>query len=93
MPKKERCVKIAEYMLKYKTTVRQAAEHFGMPKTTLHVDITERLKNTDRALYRKVQKLLDNNFADRNRRGGVAVYAKYGDLIYERLHTNHRKEG
>ncbi|MBQ1947174.1 MAG: sporulation transcriptional regulator SpoIIID [Clostridia bacterium] len=73
----DRAVRLAEHMLKTRCTVRMAAEHFGISKSTVHKDLTERLKNIHKALYREVRQLLEENKAERHIRGGMATKRKY----------------
>lgn len=83
----ERCVSIANLMVDNNLTVRQAAEQFGVSKTTVHDDITKKLKSKNSELYGKVRKLLDEHWKDRARRGGIACATKHPDLL-KRLRTN-----
>lgn len=73
----ERAVELGEYIVKNKATVRAAAKVFGISKSTVHTDVTDRLKNTDPALYFKVRNVLDINKAQRHIRGGMATKEKY----------------
>ena len=74
---KERCVIIASYMLENKTTVRATAKKFGISKSTVHKDITYKLKNTNKELYTQVQELLAINKNERHIRGGEATKQKF----------------
>jgi putative DeoR family transcriptional regulator (stage III sporulation protein D) len=76
----ERAVEIASYIVEEKQTVRNAAEHFGVSKSTVHKDITQKLPETDKALYRKVRRVLDVNKAERHLRGGQATKEKYSEI-------------
>ena len=76
----ERAMEIAKYIIDNNTTVRQAAKHFGISKSTVHNDISKKLKNTNRFLYYQVYKILDNNLKLRHIRGGEAT-----KLMYKRL--------
>lgn len=69
----KRCEKIATYMLDNNCTVRVAAKHFGIGKTTVHVEVTERLREVNKNLYNKIRVLLDNNWNERQVRGGKAL--------------------
>jgi putative DeoR family transcriptional regulator (stage III sporulation protein D) len=62
------------------STVRAAAKKFGISKSTVHKDITERLHHVNRALYNKVKKVLDLNKSERHLRGGLATREKYKNL-------------
>lgn len=73
----ERAVEIARYIVEEKQTVRNAAEHFGVSKSTVHKDLTEKLPEADKALYRKVRRVLDTNKSERHIRGGIATKEKY----------------
>lgn len=73
----ERTISIAQYIIDKKATVRAAAKHFGISKSTVHKDVTERLYNINRALYREVQPILAENKAERHLRGGIATKNKY----------------
>ena len=65
------------YIIENKSTVRAAAAQFGISKSTVHKDITERLVKVNPALYRQVRELLDLNKAERHIRGGLATRRKY----------------
>lgn len=67
----------AGFILKEKTTIRKTAEAFGIPKSTIHHDLSVKLMWIDPVLYRKVRELLDINKAERHIRGGMAKKAKY----------------
>lgn len=73
----ERVVKEALYIIETKSTVRAAAECFSISKSTVHKDVTERLKSIDRRLYKSVRKVLDKNLSERHIRGGIATKNKY----------------
>ena len=68
---------LAVYILENRATVRAAAARFGVSKSTVHKDMTERLPHMDPALYRQVRRLLDINKAERHIRGGLATRRKY----------------
>ena len=67
----------AEYILSMKATVRDAAKEFDVSKSTVHKDVSERLKYIDVTLYARVKKVLDFNLAERHLRGGNATKEKY----------------
>ena len=67
-------MEIARYIIDNNTTVRQAAKHFGISKSTVHKDVTERLAQVNPSLARKV---LDVNKSERHIRGGLATREKY----------------
>lgn len=73
----ERAVKLAEYIIDSKATVRSAAKKFGISKSTVHKDIAFRLLNINHALAVEVRKVLDENKAERHIRGGQATKLKY----------------
>ena len=77
----ERACELAVYIIENKATVRAAARQFGISKSTVHKDLTERLKYVSPALYSQVRQLLDINKAERHIRGGMATRRKYrGEL-------------
>ncbi len=73
----ERAVELGQYIIKTGATVRAAARVFHISKSTVHKDISERLKKIDPPLYRKVKKIMDKNRAERHIRGGDATRRKY----------------
>ena len=73
----ERACQLALYIIENKATVRAAAKQFGVSKSTVHKDLTERLEKIDPALYQQVRQLLDRNKAERHIRGGMATRRKY----------------
>jgi putative DeoR family transcriptional regulator (stage III sporulation protein D) len=73
----ERAVSLAQYIIENKTTVRAAAVKFGISKSTVHKDISERLPQFNRSLYLQVRRVLDVNKAQRHIRGGMATRRKY----------------
>ena len=73
----ERACDLAVYIIEHKATVRSAAAAFGVSKSTVHKDLTERLPRLNRSLYRQVRALLDRNKAERHIRGGLATRRKY----------------
>ena len=81
----DRVIKEAEYIIENNLTVRAAAIHFGISKSTVHKDVTERLKLLDADLYERVKKVLDVNLKERHLRGGSATKEKY-----ERMHKAER---
>ena len=72
-----RACELAEYIIRHKATVRAAAERFGVSKSTVHKDMTERLREIDRLRYEKVRLILEQNKAERHLRGGDATRRKY----------------
>ena len=73
----DRAVKLGRYIADSKTTVRGAAKKFGVSKSTVHTDITVRLRRIDPALFGEVRKVLDVNKEERHIRGGIATKEKY----------------
>ncbi len=73
----ERAVELGRYITESKSTVRAAAKRFGVSKSTVHSDITTKLKRIDPALYSEVRKVLDINKEERHIRGGIATREKY----------------
>ena len=73
----ERACDLAVYIIENKATVRAAAKQFNISKSTVHKDLTERLKKVNPALYKQVRELLDINKAERHIRGGMATRRKY----------------
>ena len=73
----ERACDLAVYIIENQATVRAAAKQFGVSKSTVHKDLTERLPRLNPGLYRQVRQLLDLNKAERHIRGGLAPRRKY----------------
>lgn len=73
----ERAVELGEYIVENKTTVRATAKQFGISKSTVHSDVSDRLKRVSPVLYNEVRKVLDDNKAQRHIRGGMATKEKY----------------
>ena len=73
----ERAVVLGEYILENKTTVRAAARRFHISKSTVHKDVSDRLKAVNPALYGQVREILEVNKAQRHIRGGLATREKY----------------
>ena len=73
----ERALALGEYVIETGATVRSAAQKFGISKSTVHKDLTQRLKRSNRALYRDVRKVLERNKEERHLRGGMATRHKY----------------
>lgn len=74
---RERCEIIAEYIVETGDTVRGAAAKFGISKSTVHKDITERLEKISPSLFTSVKAVLEQNKAERHLRGGEATRLKY----------------
>ena len=73
----ERAVKLAHYIIDTKETVRSIAKTYGISKSTVHKDLTERLEKINPALAIEVREKLDENKAERHIRGGMATKLKY----------------
>ena len=80
---RERVLTLAEYIIESKATVRYTAKKFKISKSTVHKDITTRLKTINNELYKEVRKILDNNRESRHIRGGNATREKYRKLKTE----------
>ena len=76
----ERAIELAQYIIDSKDTVRGAAKKFGISKSTVHKDVSERLKKINPSLAQEVRKVLDENKAERHIRGGMATKLKYSHL-------------
>ena len=76
----ERAKEFARYIIDSGATVRKAAEQFKISKSTVHKDVSYRLKNIDYDLYVKVKEVLDNNLKERHIRGGIATKNKYASI-------------
>ena len=74
---RERSVVLGEYLLEHCATVREAARVFGISKSTVHKDVTDRLRHVNNTLYLEVQELLNKNKQERHLRGGEATRKKY----------------
>ena len=70
-------MEIARYIIDNNTTVRQAAKYFGISKSTVHKDVTERLVQINPSLAAETRKVLDVNKSERHIRGGMATREKY----------------
>ena len=73
----ERACELARWIVENNATVRAAAKRFGISKSTVHKDLSERLRQIDRLLYEKVRLVLGQNKAERHLRGGDATRRKY----------------
>lgn len=77
---KERCVLLAEYLILHNSTVRATAQYFGISKSTVHKDISEKLPHIQYQLYEEAKKVMEQNKAERHIRGGEATKNKYCTL-------------
>ncbi|MBQ9983892.1 MAG: sporulation transcriptional regulator SpoIIID [Lachnospiraceae bacterium] len=73
----ERALEIGTYIIESNATVRQTAKKFGVSKSTVHKDVSERLVQVNPAMAAEVRKVLDVNKAERHIRGGLATKEKY----------------
>ena len=73
----ERAINIANYIIEYNATVRQTAKKFGVSKSTVHKDVTERLEQINPTLAAQARKVLNVNKSERHIRGGLATREKY----------------
>ncbi len=73
----DRACELAVYMIETGATVRSAASHFGISKSTVHKDLSQRLPQYNKTLYNQVRVILDINKAQRHIRGGMATRLKY----------------
>lgn len=78
-----RPVTLANYLLENKTTIRATAKEFGLPKSTVHHDVSTKLKYINYPLYLKVKKLLEQNFNVKHLHGGESTKQKYLALKYQ----------
>ena len=72
-----RCEQLGEYIVEKKATVRQAANCFGISKSTVHKDVTCELKQVNLSLWENVREILEKNKSERHLRGGEATRQKY----------------
>lgn len=76
----ERAIELGEYIIESRATVRLAAKKFGISKSTVHKDVSQRLQNLNPVLYGEVKEVLEYNKAERHLRGGLATKNKYLNL-------------
>lgn len=81
----ERAVKLAHYIIETKETVRSTARNFGISKSTVHKDVSERLVKINPSLAKEVRKILDENKSERHIRGGMATKLKYSQMHKNKL--------
>ncbi|MDS1029698.1 sporulation transcriptional regulator SpoIIID [Bacillota bacterium LX-D] len=77
---RQRVLEISHYIIESNSTVRQAANVFGVSKSTVHKDMTERLPEINEKIYLQVRNVLDQNKAERHLRGGEATRKKFKDV-------------
>ncbi len=73
----QRACELALYIIENRTTVRAAAKQFGISKSTVHKDLSDRLQSINPSLHSQVKAILDRNKAERHIRGGEATRRKY----------------
>lgn len=73
----DRAAMLGEYIIENNATVRGAAQKFGISKSTVHKDVSQRLRTLNPSLYRQVRTVLDTNKSERHIRGGLATRKKY----------------
>lgn len=83
--KEERCVILGKFIVENNATVRATARQFGISKSTVHQDITEKLLKVNRQLHDEVKSVLDKNKQERHIRGGEATKRKYKELSQKRI--------
>lgn len=81
----KRAVELGEYIIENGATVRKTAKVFGVSKSTVHMDVSNRLQRINPTLYRQVREVLDTNKSERHIRGGIATKEKYA-----KVKINHR---
>ncbi len=79
----KRTVQLGEYIVEHRSTVRDTARSFGISKSTVHKDVSQRLKTVDPGLYRQVKQVLEHNKAERHIRGELATREKYRRRLME----------
>ena len=73
----QRAIEVGEYIIKSRATVRETAKKFGISKSTVHKDLTDRLTKIDPVLAKAVRAILEINKSERHIRGGMATRKKY----------------
>jgi len=84
MSQEGRAVMLGRFITDNKTTVRAAAKHFGISKSTVHKDVSERLRTEDPELYARVKDILEINKQERHIRGGLATKRKYAEIAHRK---------
>jgi putative DeoR family transcriptional regulator (stage III sporulation protein D) len=80
----QRAVMLGQYIIENRATVRSAAKKFGISKSTVHKDVSERLKKENPMLYKDVKNILEINKQERHIRGGLATKRKYSEIAERR---------
>ncbi|MCC8136414.1 MAG: sporulation transcriptional regulator SpoIIID [Ruminococcus sp.] len=86
----QRAVILGQYIIENKATVRAAAKKFGISKSTVHKDVSERLPKVNPALYAQVKDILEINKQERHIRGGMATKLKYMELAERRAKAGNK---
>ena len=86
---KERCIRLGEYLVENNSTVRATAAYFGISKSTVHKDLSEKLPHIRISLYEEVKRVMDRNKAERHIRGGKATQDKYRTLRDKKTYSIH----
>lgn len=81
---KQRTLDMAKYIIKSEDTIRGTAHVFNLSKSTVHNDLSKRLRKIDMTKYEKVQSVLDKNFEEKHIRGGLATKHKYEEMQREK---------
>lgn len=76
----DRCIRIGRYVVENRCTVRAASEQFEVSKSTVHKDLTERLKHVDKSLYDQVMEIFRDHIETRHLNGGEATRRKYESI-------------
>ena len=84
----QRAVMLGRYIVENRATVRSAAGHFGISKSTVHKDVSERLSREDPALCAQVRDILEINKQERHLRGGQATREKYASIRKKKAEKN-----
>lgn len=87
----ERAVVLAQYIIENNATVRQAAGKYGISKSTVHKDVTQRLKQVNPGLWEQVESILQKNKQERHIRGGMATKKKYQQIKSQNIKKTCRK--
>ena len=88
----DRAVEVAKYIIESNATVRETAKKFGISKSTVHKDVTERLQKINPNLATRARQVLDVNKAERHLRGGLATRDKYLSLTPDNNSNNNPYE-
>ncbi|MBQ4641310.1 MAG: sporulation transcriptional regulator SpoIIID [Oscillospiraceae bacterium] len=86
----DRACELAVYIIETGATVRAAAQHFGISKSTVHKDLSQRLPQYNKILYCQVRRVLELNKAQRHIRGGLATRRKYSKRFLDESMQDHR---